>query len=60
VLQSVHCAPEKTLQLAKVDGMTLQLPEAKKNPGLHVTHEFPSTEYEAHPVLMVVWTQVVV
>jgi hypothetical protein len=40
--------------------MTLQLPEAKKNPGLHVTQAFPSTEYDAHPVLMVVWTQVVV
>ena len=60
VLQSVHCVPEKTLQLAKVDGITLQLPEARKKPGLQVTHEFPSTEYAEQPVLTVVWMQTVV
>jgi hypothetical protein len=48
------------LQLEKVDGITLQLPEAKKNPGLQVSQELPSNVYERHPDLTVVGTQVVV
>jgi hypothetical protein len=60
VLQRVHKVPEKILQLAKVVGIKLQFPAARKNPALQDMHEFPSTEYEAQAVLTDVETHVVV